>query len=308
MKNKGRLIYNIFKIVVCCSVIVIIDTMFLDILIRIVFSDLMDKAVVDLIFPSVDEFTVKHFMFATIQFLAVGIFSLMVVILMVKTIPDLVIGTMGFKSKNTKTGTLSTGRISEKDADGMSKEEPQGEIIPHNFPSKTIIIGPPGSGKSYHTLQLVSEYISSDEGKTVFIADISTGLSAYIEKFPILKEFISADGMHSFNIENGKKYFVNGKELPAAYYSSLAEYTNSIIFGCDYGELHNNKNALIIYEDGVWNYQSNPLLTLWKLSHTLCNIIITVDSWSDLLRIPENEISDKMKEDIVKDWSVINVI
>ena len=50
------------------------------------------------------------------------------------------------------------------------------------------------------------------------------------------------------------------------------------------------------------------MLTLWQLSHTDCGIIITADSICDILRINENELTEKMIKDISKYWDIVKLV
>lgn len=165
--------------------------------------------------------------------------------------------------------------------------------------NKKIIIGKSGSGKSYTALLLALQ-----NKHTTIIGNGVTGISRYIDDFSELSDFTEKIYNPVFSIQKDSKYFINCAKNSA----DGVKFINSIIFGCDYGVLKNDKDAAIVYDDGLWNYQENQLLALWKLSHTRCKIIITVDSWEELLHIPEKEITSKMKSDILKKWSIIECI
>lgn len=165
--------------------------------------------------------------------------------------------------------------------------------------NKKIIIGKNGSGKSYTALLLALQ-----NKHTTIIGNGVTGISRYIDDFSELSDFTEKIYNPVFSIQKDSKYFINCAKNSA----DGVKFINSIIFGCDYGTLKNDKDALIVYDDGLWDCQENHLLTLWKLSHVKCEIIIVVNSLSDLLHIPEKEITEQMKADIQKRWSIIRCV
>ena len=64
MKNKNGLIFTyLFKVVVCCSIIVTLDAIVLSILNKIGFGKIIDRAFIDVFIPSKNDFTVEHWVF-----------------------------------------------------------------------------------------------------------------------------------------------------------------------------------------------------------------------------------------------------
>lgn len=167
--------------------------------------------------------------------------------------------------------------------------------------NKKIIIGKNGSGKTYTALLYALK-----NNNTVVIGNYFEKLIQYISDFPKLSDYLEVDYNSSFPIRKNSKYYINGFKYSSRI--EIVDFLNSIIFGCDYGTLKNDKDALIVYDGDLWNCQENHLLTLWKLSHVKCEIIIVVNSLSDLLHIPEKEITEQMKADIRKRWSIIRCV
>lgn len=163
--------------------------------------------------------------------------------------------------------------------------------------NKTIIMGQSGSGKSYHAM----EQAIKNKGTTI-IVNGSCGKDRYKNDFPKLEDFISKDSNRSFTLENGKKYFIE--------YNSDINYSvpfvDALILGCDFGMIQNDKNAMVVFDDGSWHNQSNKLLKLWQYSHVKCGIIIVVDNFANLFDINEENLTDKMKNDILKYWNIIH--
>ena len=143
--------------------------------------------------------------------------------------------------------------------------------------NKTIIIGKSGTGKSNMAL---------DE-----------------ENFPKLKEYENKDSHYNFVPKRNGKYYICTNDC-----NSGAEFLNALIHGCDYGNFENDKNATFVYDDNAWINAGNNMLTLWQLSHTDCGIIITADSICDILRINENELTEKMIKDISKYWDIVKLV
>lgn len=163
--------------------------------------------------------------------------------------------------------------------------------------NKTIIIGKSGNGKSFMALELGLKR----KGTTV-ICNGHVDKSYYAKNFPDLKEYENKDNKYSFIAEKGGKYYICAKGC-----NSTIEFINALIHGCGYGKLGNDKKATIIYDDGAWEDSKNNLITLWQLSHMDCGIIITADSIYDILKVNENELTDKMFMDISKYWNIIKL-
>lgn len=164
--------------------------------------------------------------------------------------------------------------------------------------NKTIIMGTSGSGKSYKAIELALK----NKGTTI-IVNGCCGMDKYTDAFPELSDFISKEGNRSFNVEHNTKYFIG--DNPST--GSATSFANAIIFGCGYGTLKKDKNSMIIYDDGSWLRQDRPILRLWQLGHTNCQIVIVVDSWADLLNIKESEITKDIKNDVCKLWNVFHL-
>lgn len=167
---------------------------------------------------------------------------------------------------------------------------------------KIIIIGSSGTGKSCKALSMAVR----NRGTTIIANGIygTKNHIDYIERtFPDLKKFQKKDATRCFCVKEREKYYLCvGKSSEP---NGVASFTNAIVFGCDYGTLCNDRKAMVVYDNGVWNYQKDTLLTLWKLSHVKCKVIITVDSWESLIGAKNWEISENMKKDIQKKWNVI---
>lgn len=82
---------------------------------------------------------------------------------------------------------------------------------------------------------------------------------------------------------------------------------DALIHGCEYGHFEKDKNATFVYDDNAWVTANNNLLTLWKLSHTDCGIIITADSICDILKIKETEVTEEMIKDISYYWNIVKI-
>lgn len=164
--------------------------------------------------------------------------------------------------------------------------------------NKTIIIGKNGVGKSYMALDRALK----KKGISI-ICNGSVDKSYYEENFPKLKEYENKDGHYNYVIESDGKYYIYTEKCKPG-----TEFLNALIHGCDYGKLGNNKKATIVYDDNAWVASDNNLLTLWQLSHTDCGIIITANSICDILKINENELTEKMIKDISKYWDIIELV
>lgn len=164
--------------------------------------------------------------------------------------------------------------------------------------NKTIIIGKSGTGKSFMALKL-----GLKKKGTTIICNACVDKSYYEENFPNLKEYENKDGNYNFVTEKGGKYYICAKDC-----KSSTGFVNALIHGCDYGKLGNDKKATIIYDDNAWVASENNLLTLWQLSHTDCEIIITADSICDILKINETQLTEKMMKDISKYWDIVELV
>ncbi len=181
--------------------------------------------------------------------------------------------------------------------------------------SKIIIVGRSGTGKSFRALELALK----KKGTTI-ICNGSTDKKRYEESFPCLKEYEDKDSHYSFAVEKDGKYYICAKD----YKSTATEFVNALILGCSYGNLGHDKNATVVYDDSAWVASKNNILTLWQLSHADCNIIITADSLSEILKIKPSELSEKdslseilkikpseLSEKMIKDictyWDIIHL-
>lgn len=164
--------------------------------------------------------------------------------------------------------------------------------------NKTIIIGKSGTGKSNMALDLALK-----KRGTTIICNGSVTKSYYEENFPKLKEYENKDSHYNFIPKRSGKYYICTNDC-----NSGAEFLNALIHGCDYGHFENDKNATFVYDDNAWINAGNNMLTLWQLSHTDCGIIITADSICDILRINENELTEKMIKDISKYWDIVKLV
>lgn len=165
--------------------------------------------------------------------------------------------------------------------------------------NKIIIIGKSGTGKSYMALEFA---LLLKENGTSIICNGCVDKSRYEENFPELKEYENKDRHHNFVAERDGKYYICTEKS-----KSIVEFLNALIYGCDYEKLGNDEKATIIYDDDAWKASDNNLLTLWRLSHTDCGIIITADSICDILKISENELTEEMIKDISKYWDIIKL-
>lgn len=166
--------------------------------------------------------------------------------------------------------------------------------------NKTIIIGKSGVGKTFMALTLGLK----NKG-TAIICNGCVDKSYYENSFPCLKDFQTKNGDYNFNVEEGGKYYICAKNC-----SSATEFVNTLIFGCDYGNIGIDKKAIIIYDDNAWIDSKNNLLTLWQLSHMKCKIIITadsVDSIYNIFKIDKNDLTKGMIKDILKYWNIIKL-
>ena len=162
--------------------------------------------------------------------------------------------------------------------------------------NKIIIVGKNGTGKSFKALELALK----KKGITI-ICNGGTDKNRYEDDFPCLKKYEDKDSHYSFTVEKDGKYYICAKD----YKSTATEFVNALILGCGYGNLGHDKNATVVYDDSAWGASKNNILTLWQLSHVDCNIIITADSLSEILKVRPSELSEKMIEDIYTYWDVI---
>lgn len=164
--------------------------------------------------------------------------------------------------------------------------------------NKTIIMGRSGSGKSFKAINMAIQ----NKGTTI-ITNGCCDMERYTEVFPLLKtKFSAMEGDRAFAAEHNRNYFIEHNTLD----NDSAGFVNALIFGCGFGSYGKDKHAMAIFDDGAWYAQKNKLLVLWQFSHEKCQIVITVDSWEDLLDMSENEITDEMKNDILKYWNVVH--
>ena len=181
---------------------------------------------------------------------------------------------------------------------GIQKKEGINKVMVKLKKNKTIIIGKSGTGKSNMSLDLALK-----KRGTTIICNGSVTKSYYEENFPKLKEYENKDSHYNFVPKRSGKYYICTNDC-----NSGAEFLNALIHGCDYGHFENDKNATFVYDDNAWINAGNNMLTLWQLSHTDCGIIITADSICDILRINENELTEKMIKDISKYWDIVKLV
>lgn len=163
---------------------------------------------------------------------------------------------------------------------------------------KIIIVGKSGAGKSYKVLNMAIK----NKGTTVVCNGV-TSIESYKDAFPSLNSFITKDSQHSFSIENNNKYFIEGTFDIANNHHSPT-FLSSIILGCDYGYIGNDKKTMAIFDDESWNGIKNKVETFWKLSHSKCQIVITCQDLESLLDI---NLDDNMKNDILKYWEIYHI-
>lgn len=165
--------------------------------------------------------------------------------------------------------------------------------------NKTIYIGPSGSGKSYKALSKTVK----NKGTTV-IVNYAAQKSTYEKAFPELQTFEEKDGRYNFAVKQGGKYYSHNL-LSHKHAKHTAEFAKALITGCDYGNLKEDENAMVLFDDGSWDRIPDKLLTLWQLSHVNCGISITVDSINDLLDLRDSDFNKQMIEDIEKGWYIV---
>lgn len=160
--------------------------------------------------------------------------------------------------------------------------------------NKTIILGKSGTGKSYLTLQMILK----NEGTSI-IANGAVDKKYYEKDFPALKDWELKEQCFPVN-RNGKYYFTVQRK-------SDAEFLDALIAGCDYGMLKNDKAATVLFDDDAWVIGENDAVSLWKLSHVKCSIIITATELSDVLRIRNCDITEEMIQDIMRYWKIMKL-
>lgn len=171
---------------------------------------------------------------------------------------------------------------------------------------KVIVMGETGSGKSYKALE-----IALKNRHEIVIANGCAGIDCYIKSFPKLSEFSPMDitllGREcAFYIEKNQKYFLEGDKISyEKLKKELPFFVRQIVF-CDEG-LCRDENATIVFDDGIWHYQPYPSLMLSKLGDAKCGVIITVESWGELLGKADADVSDEEKRDIENFWTVIKL-
>ena len=143
----------------------------------------------------------------------------------------------------------------------------------------------------------------NNKGTTVICNGVAS-IASYKDAFPSLNLFITKDNQHCFSIENNNKYFIEGTfDVANNHYGPT--FLSSIILGCDYGYIGNDKKAMAIFDDGSWDGIKNKVETFWKLSHSKCQIVITCQDLESLLDI---NLDDNMKNDILKYWDIYHIL
>lgn len=165
-----------------------------------------------------------------------------------------------------------------------------------NMKRKIVFLNGHRDGTSY---EVISKAISN-KGTTI-ICNGCTGIESYKETFPALRSFTVKDGQRPFSVEKNSKYFIAGSIDNPKDLSYNPEFLTSLIFGCDYGCIGNDKKALVIFDDGSWNGIRNKMKTFWKLTHSKCQIIIVVQYLEDILDIA---LDKDMRKDILKYWNI----
>lgn len=174
---------------------------------------------------------------------------------------------------------------------------------------KIIIMGKSGSGKSSMAMQLAVD----NKGTTLLANGSPLAYKYYMEStyYPSIKGFIKENYDRLFTIKKGEKYFV--EETRPDIYRNM-ELINIMAFRSDYDVLRNDKHAMIIYEDGSWNYQAGKdrIKLLQKLSQIKCQVVLTVNCWDDLIgkNVRAMDVGDfeAIKKDIENwGWKVIQL-
>ena len=161
--------------------------------------------------------------------------------------------------------------------------------------NKTIILGKPGSGKSYTAV----EKALKNKGTTL-IVNACCGKSYYERDFPQLRAYEEKESNVSFSIKNNEKYYI-----PHANESTVG-FANALIFGCGYGKLQDDKHATVLFDDGSWLYQKDKILTFWQLTHVKCGIVIVCNQLSDVFGLcSDRDLSKDMLGDISKYWNIL---
>lgn len=164
--------------------------------------------------------------------------------------------------------------------------------------NKTIIVGACGSGTSHLALQMALK----NTGTTMIVNGILRK-EKYETEFPVLESFEEKNGSTSFRVNKNGKYYLS--ELVRVKHQNLTQFAKSVILGCDYGDLKEEKEALVVYDDGIWSVEEDKLQTLWQLSHTKCGIIIVTQNLSDFFGIKNNQLTNDMLSDVKKHWNLI---
>lgn len=173
--------------------------------------------------------------------------------------------------------------------------------------NKTIIIGESGSGKSSRVIEMALE----NKGTTI-ITNGCTKRSAHEDFYPELKDFILKDCSRPFKVETGKKYFV---ETDEPLDKNCVKLADSVIFGSSWGDLSNDENAMVIFDDGAWECQDDKLFTLECFKQVKCQIVITVQDWDSILGLNTQDtviarkpnIFSGIQNDILGSWSIRNI-
>ena len=189
--------------------------------------------------------------------------------------------------------------------------------------SKTIIIGSSGCGKSCKALEMAIK----NKGTTIIVNGCAT-LSDYIKdlvewkkltQFSPLRSFIPQNDKKnaSFAIQNGKKYFIENIRGVRPHGADYIRFVNGLLLDSrdNIANLRNDKEAMVIFDDDAWLFENNEMPTILKKSvddnimlrlkqfaQVDCQIVITAQSWEDLLQVIE--VTEQMKEDVRKMWNV----
>lgn len=178
--------------------------------------------------------------------------------------------------------------------------------------NKTIIIGESGSGKSYKAIKMAIE----NKGTTI-ITSGCTKRSIYEDFYPELKDFVLKECCVPFKIEDGKKYFIESDKTlnKDALSKECVTLANSVIFGSSWGDLSNDENAMVIFDDGAWDCRDDRLFLLECFNQIKCQIVITVQDWDSILGLNAQDaaiarkpnIFSGMQNDILGSWIIENI-
>ena len=144
---------------------------------------------------------------------------------------------------------------------------------------------------------------------TTIIVNGCTKRSAYEDFYPELKEFVLKNCNYHFNVEDGKKYFTETDKL---FNKNCVTLANSVIFGSTWGDLSNDENAMVVFDDGAWECQDNKLFILECFKQVKCQIVITVQDWDSILGLNTQDtvfarkpnIFSGIQNDILGSWII----